>query len=75
MKDLNTKTRQLDAPGEEYNDIPVIYCSHCLSLVIRNSDGIDYCDKCGGTETNEAHIYEWEKMYEQKYGRNYLTGK
>ena len=62
-------------PKEEYNNIPVVYCKHCLSLAIRNSDGIDYCDKCGGTETGEAHIHEWEKMYGQKYGGNYLTEK
>ena len=65
MENLSIEVKQfeLETPKEEYNNIPVVYCKHCLSLAIRNSDGIDYCDKCGGTETGEAHIHEWEKMY------------
>lgn len=53
---IETKPVELETPKEEYNNIPVVYCKHCLSLAIRNSDGIDYCDKCGGTETGE-HTY------------------
>lgn len=47
---------------EEYNSIPLLYCKHCLSLLIRGSDGIDYCDKCGGTDIGEAHVEEWQDM-------------
>lgn len=77
MENLSTEVKpvELETPKEEYNNIPVVYCKHCLSLAIMNLDGIDYCDKCGGTETGEAHIHEWEKMYGQKYGGNYLTEK
>lgn len=60
---------------KEYNDVPVVYCKHCLSLTVRNSYGVDYCDKCGGTDIASTHIYNWEDMYEQKYNKNYLTKK
>lgn len=77
MENLNTENKSIESKvsKEEYNNIPIIYCKHCLSLAIRDLDGIDYCDKCGGTETNQAHIHEWESMYEQKYGKKHLTGK
>lgn len=75
MKNLSIEIKpvELETPKEEYNNIPVVYCKHCLSLAIRNSDGIDYCDKCGGTETGEAHIHEWEKMYANMYGGSYVN--
>lgn len=56
-----------------YNDEPVTYCKHCLSLSIRTIDGTDYCDKCGSTDLEQANIFDWEKMYGQKYGGNYLN--
>ena len=33
-------------PKEEvnYNDEPVTYCKHCLSLAIKIIDTYDYCD-------------------------------
>ncbi len=64
---------QLDNQKVDYNDEPVIYCKHCLSLAIRTIDGTDYCDKCGSTDLEQANIFDWEKMYGQKYGGNYLN--
>lgn len=58
---------------EDYNNEPVYYCSECLSLKIRDIDGTDYCDKCGSTNINQTHIYEWEQMYNKKYNGNYLN--
>lgn len=58
-----------------YNDIPVVFCKHCLSLRVESLDGIDYCGDCGSSETGSTHISEWERMYEYRYGRNYLTGE
>ena len=77
MENLSTEIKpvELETPKEEFNNVPVLYCKHCLSLAILNVDGTDYCDKCGGTDIGEAHIHEWEKMYGQKYGGNYLTNK
>lgn len=39
------------------------------------TDPLDYCDDCGSTEIGVTDIHEWEKMYEQKYGKNFLTGE
>nr|DAG93493.1 MAG TPA: zinc-ribbon protein [Crassvirales sp.] len=69
---VEVKPIELEIPKEEFNNIPTLYCKHCLSLVIMNMDGTDYCDKCGGTDIGEAHIHDWEKMYEQKYGEKLL---
>jgi hypothetical protein len=42
----------------EYNNIPVSYCIHCMSLSIMRSADIDYCTECGGTEIESAQIEE-----------------
>lgn len=66
---------------QDYNSEPVFYCKHCLSLNIKSvddsldADYLDFCDECGSTEIDTTDIYTWEKMYEQKYGRNFLTGE
>lgn len=62
-----------DTQHNEYNNEPVVYCKRCLSLAIRIEDGTEYCDKCGSTEVESANIFDWEKMYGQKYGGNYLN--
>lgn len=58
---------------DDYNSVPIHYCSECMSLKILSVDGIDYCDKCGNTNIKEANIFEWEKMYAAKYAGNYLN--
>lgn len=55
-----------------YNDAPVIYCKHCLSLAIKSIDVYNYCDQCGSTNLKIAHIEEWEEIYRQKYGVDHL---
>lgn len=57
----------------DYNTEPVVYCKRCLSLAIRTEEGVDYCDKCGSTETESANIFDWEKMYATKYGGSYIN--
>lgn len=60
---------------ENYNDEPVFYCKHCLSLRIKavpGMEGLDYCDDCGATEVAQAHISIWEQMYRDKHGFNYI---
>ena len=57
---------------EEYNDIPVLYCKRCLSLLIMEDEYIgDYCPKCGSTDIGETHIEEWEKLYKKMYNKNF----
>lgn len=58
-----------------YNDIPVYYCTQCLSLRIMEVQGIsgmNFCDECNSTDIAKANIFEWEKLYEQKYGFKFL---
>lgn len=54
----------------DYNDEPVHYCTHCLSLdnpmLIEGTD-IEYCKYCGSTDFEESPIEEWEKKFEDKY--------
>lgn len=60
---------------DEYNAVPVVYCADCLSLKILTVDGIDYCEKCGSTNTKEANIFDWERVYKAKYEGSYLNMK
>lgn len=42
-----------------FDSEPVEYCTHCLSLAIRDMNGQPYCDKCGSTDTDKTDIYTW----------------
>ena len=70
MNNLNNITNQID-----YNDDPVFYCEHCLSLAIKSIGDVDYCDECGGTDIKTTNIHTWEKEYKEKYGVEYLKTK
>ena len=57
MSNLNTENQPND-----YNEVPVLYCKHCLSLKIRDiprMEDSDYCDECGSTNIGECSIEEW----------------
>lgn len=59
-----------------YNEEPVFYCKHCLSLKIRNETrlpDLDYCDECGSTDIETTNIHNWEDMYKQRYGFKFLN--
>lgn len=60
---------------EQYNQEPVHYCTHCLSLRVRTVFGedMDYCDSCGSTNIEQTQIEAWEDKYKKMYGINYLT--
>lgn len=61
---------------KQYNDIPVHYCKSCLSLRIKTvlmDDDLDYCDECGSTDIEHLHIEEWNKLYKERYGFDYLN--
>ena len=61
--------------NNNYNEEPVFYCKHCLSLRIRDIPVMtdsDYCDSCGATDIGECSIEEWENMYINRYGHRYL---
>lgn len=60
----------------EYDKEPVYYCSRCLSLEIKADIGdYCYCDKCGSTGIEQTSIFEWERMYKDRYGRKFLENK
>lgn len=72
MSNLPTRTEK---SPEDYNQEPVYYCKHCLSLKIMRVAGMEdaeYCDECGSTNIEQASIQEWEKMYKDKHGVSYL---
>lgn len=60
---------------DSFNDEPVHYCKNCLSLriktVIVGSD-LDFCDECGSTDVDKTHIEEWEKLFRERYGFDFL---
>lgn len=59
-----------------YNDVPVHYCKNCLSLKIKTvieGLNLDYCDECGSTDIEQIHIEEWQKLYRERYGFDFLT--
>lgn len=63
MQNLDSQNR--------YNDEPVFYCKHCLSLNIVNESqlaDLEYCKECGSTNIETTHISNWEEMYKQRYG-------
>jgi hypothetical protein len=58
--------------GFEYNDIPVYYCTQCLSLRIIGAGWDNFCDECNSTDIAQTNIFDWEKLYEQRYGYKFL---
>lgn len=59
----------------DYNEEPVFYCKHCLSLKIRDAGLPDllYCDDCGSSDVLSTSIEEWEKLYEEKHGFKFIN--
>lgn len=80
MKDLSQRVKE-----QEYNNEPVHYCKTCLSLKVKTiefkpteageSRDVDYCGSCSNTSIGQAHITEWEDMYEEKHGKRYIDKK
>ena len=70
---------------QDYNNEPVCYCKTCLSINIKTVEfestnageerRVDYCVPCSNTEMGEVHISEWQEMYEERYGEDFLTSK
>ena len=59
----------------KYNDIPVLYCTDCLSLRVLGVGEVNYCEKCGSTNVESTDIFSWEKMYAARYAGSYLNMK
>lgn len=55
----------------EINEIPIVYCSKCLSLrVVRKngSEHILYCDNCGADafHLDSCNIFRWQELCEER---------
>lgn len=61
----------------EYDSEPIVFCAKCFSPKIKHEDAldIDYCGDCGCSEIREASVYEWEDLYENRYGHKYIVNK
>lgn len=57
---------------EEYNNEPVFYCEHCLSLLVQTVGNIDYCGQCSSTDIKTTNIEDWEHKFEAKYGKKHI---
>jgi hypothetical protein len=70
------KLNSNDIFGEKrktYDDVPVAFCSKCLSLkVLVTSENEDYCDNCGGTEVEYTDIKTWSDMAAKEFGDNFI---
>lgn len=56
-----------------FNEEPVYYCPHCLSLRIKIFDSsVDYCDDCGCTDIAQTDIFTWMNMYKDKFGEDFI---
>lgn len=60
---------------ESYDDEPVFYCKRCLSLNIKQMPITDqeYCGECGSADIATIGIDEWNLMYREKYGHDYIV--
>ena len=58
----------------DYDSDPVTYCSRCYSLNIKHDDAIDLdcCGECGCTDFKTSNVYDWEKLFNQRYGHKYI---
>lgn len=70
MRPREKSTELYASSKEEFNNEPVVFCKHCLSLAIRvidrEDDDLDYCDHCGSTDLGKTDIETWEFMYKQR---------
>lgn len=58
---------------QDFNEEPVEYCKHCLSLAIRDVNNQPYCDKCGSTNVDSTDIFTWEQLYVNMYGTKFIN--
>lgn len=61
----------------EYDEEPVKFCANCYSLKVKYEDAVDAdcCAECGSLNIREANIREWERLYEERYGRKLIEGE
>lgn len=62
---------------KKYDEEPVIYCASCYSINIRHDRDInlDYCGECGCTNLKTTNIYNWEKLFKDRYKHKFIEEK
>lgn len=70
MTNLNSQDSKEQISSEEED---VFYCARCLSLAIKTFRDQDFCTNCGSTDVREAHFNEWEVMYKEANGVNFIN--
>lgn len=61
--------------SNDYDEEPIKYCTRCYSLKIGYEDMTDteYCMECGCSDISESSIYDWEMLYENRYGHKFVN--
>ena len=59
----------------DYDSEPVKYCSKCYSLKIGYEEAVDTecCMECGCSDILTSSIEDWEKLYEKRYGKQFVV--
>lgn len=60
---------------DEYNKEPVFYCHNCLSLHVKELNGVPslhVCHECGNTDIEETDIESWNQLYVAQYGKLFI---
>lgn len=61
------RENQVKSTVDDYNSIPVHYCTKCMSLrVFIFNEATDYCDVCGCTEIATSSIEDYLKLKQDK---------
>lgn len=62
---------------EDFENDPVHYCVHDLSLNIRKLPGVDLeiCGECGNSDFESTDITNWTKLYTEEYGEAFLDSE
>lgn len=61
---------------EEYNEIPVYYCTKCMSLnIVKDKKYVMYCQDCGAgpKHLDVTFIDKYEKLFKKRMGHWPLT--
>lgn len=53
----------------DYNEEPVFYCEHCLSLAVMCDAPIDYCANCSSTEIRKCSLKEYDELHLKRFGK------
>ena len=76
INDLKMRNKMVTKKAD-FNNVPVSYCKTCLSLLIKKlkNPEVSYCITCSNSDIGEVHVHEWDRLYEERYGKNFLKGE